>query len=422
MSQKQARLARYEGRHALRSVTTIMRCMDCGREPNGTAVAMRRTDEAVVGYAGLVSCGRVWLCPVCNAKVMARRAIEIGAMLTWASVEGLQVIWGSLTVRHNAASSLAQLLDLQRQAWRFVVSSREWRDDNATRTVEHKHGAERSGAACAQPCERKRDTVLLNVPGRVGYIRAAEITIGQNGWHPHFHPIILVRGSVEDAELIAASVVKLWVEGVEAAHTVDCENPECDGEEGHKGGEARIDGAQQLKVLDPANVYDALGGYVTKATYEPAKLALEAVWSQGKNGRGRATSTVSHWTLLAEIEAGMADGAQRWWELETATKGHRMITWSRGLRSFAGLGQEQLDEEIAAAEVGTKDDTVCYITSEGWRAIRDSPRVLTNLLDMLEIGWPQLQTALDLHGVEYATEPVGLADRLRAEEYAEWLG
>lgn len=361
-------------------VTTVMRCYDCGRQPHGTAVAVRHTADGKAGFAGLVSCGRIWLCPVCNAKVMARRAVEIGSALTWATVEGHQVIWGSLTVRHNATSDLRELLEIQKSAWRYVVSSRWWRSFASTLAVEHAHDA-----SCAADCDRKRDTIDTGQPGRVGYIRAAEITIGANGWHPHFHPLVIVRGTPAEAQAIADALVHLWVEGVDNA-----------------GGDARAVGGQQLRVLDARGSYDALAGYVTKATYEPAKLAIESVWSQGKVGRGRVKETLSHWTLLAGIGKGLADDAQRWSQLEDATQLHRMISWSRGLRKFAGLGQEVDDETIAAEQLGDRNDDVCYITTDGWLGIRDRPEVATAILDILEgAGWPALRSFLDANDVEY---------------------
>lgn len=240
---------------------------------------------------------------------------------------------------------------------------------------------------CPYDCDRKRDTVLLPRDGRVGYIRAAEVTVGENGWHPHFHPLIIWQGSREDAAAFAEVVVALWVEGVELA-----------------GGEARAVGGQQLKLVSGVEIFDALTGYVTKATYEAASLALEIAWSQGKSGRNRAHSTVSHWTLLAAIEQGLADESLRWLELEEATVGHRMVTWSRGLRSFAGVGVEIDDETIAAEEVGTADDTVCFLTPEGWMSIRDRPEVLALILDVLEVGgWASCRAVLDEFAVDYFT-------------------
>lgn len=368
------RAARFRGRSTLRNITSVSRCIDCGWQTTTAhgAVGVRQTSDNVVGYAGVSTCGRIWLCPVCNAKVMARRAVEIGAVLTWAAVEGLQVIWGSLTSRHNMFDPLARLVETHEGAWRHVVQSRTWSKNSATKRVPHVHGA------CAvqpredsPPCDRQWDTVDLGIDGRVGYIRAAEVTIGRNGWHPHYHPIILWRGTAEDAQEFADDVVSRWVEGVEKM-----------------GGEAVRDGAQQLEVITGVDVYDALSGYVTKAVYDASKLAIETVWSQSKSGRGRVAETVSHWGLLAAVDQGLADESLWWLELEEATHGNRMITWSRGLRAMAGLGDEKKDEDVAAEQPGTEDDTVVMITPEGWMQLRQQPDVMAGVLDALEAGGP----------------------------------
>lgn len=379
------RALRYEGRQILRSVTADRRCQDCGRatiSPGGS-VGVRLTNHSsgrVAGYAGIASCGRIWLCPVCNAKVMARRAVDVGAALTWASVEGIQVIWGSLTSRHNAQSDLRELLDIHREAWRLVGKTRAWKISNATRQVPHRHHER-----CESECARRLDFIDTGARGRVGYIRASELTIGRNGWHPHFHPIIFYRGTPDQAQRFADALVREWVYGVEAA-----------------GGDARVEGSQQLRVLDSASAFDALSGYITKATYEPSALALETVWSQGKKGRGRARETVAHWQLLAEIGKGLADDVERWEQLEESINEHRMITWSRGLRSIVGIGaDEKTDEEIAAEEVGTKDDTLVFLGRQGWLMIRDN-YMAAQLLDVVEDGGMLgLRLYLDARGIPY---------------------
>lgn len=381
-----SRTLRFVGRHALRSITTDLRCYDCGREPIGKAVEFRRTPEGVAGIAGLASCGRVWLCPVCNAKVMARRALEIGVAVAWAESQSYVMLWGSLTVRHNARSNLADLLDIQRNAWRSLVREKFWAKGSATATVPHTHSD-----SCAVECDRKQQPVLLPVDGRVGYIRAAELTTGRNGWHPHFHPLIIWRGDASDASRFAERTVAGWIDGVEAS-----------------GGEARENGAQQLEVLRPGRSFKELGAYVTKQTYDAAAVALELVWSQGKTKPTRATSrrakTEAHWGLLAGIAAGVVDDVDTWHQLEDAIPGHRMITWSRGLREFAGVGAESTDEDIAAEELGSRRDAVCFVTPEGWNQLRDLPEVLGLMLSTLETsGWAGLRILLDGYGIEYVT-------------------
>jgi hypothetical protein len=379
-----ARTVRLEGRAALRLVTNVERCHDCGWETLGSGVEFRKTAEGVVGLAGLVSCGRIWLCPVCNAKVMAKRAIEIGLALAWASTKDMHVIWGSLTVRHHASSDLRALISLQRRAWEGLVLSKNWRRKSATLTVSHV-----CDEVCPLDCTRQRDVIDSMSAGRVGYIRASEITIGVNGWHPHFHPMIIWRGTKESAQAFADWTTARWVEEVKIL-----------------GGDANLDGGQQLRVLSSAESFDALSGYVTKQTYDGTALALEMVWSQGKGARPgkRVASTVPHWALLHDIDNGEYSAVVRWEELETAVIGHRMISWSRGLRSFAALGSETSDENIVAAELGTSEDSVCFLTTDGWQKLRDLPTVLGLMLSTLETdGWAGLRVLLDYYDVEYST-------------------
>jgi len=391
--------ARFFARATLRTVTTVTRCWDCGRQPttsHGT-IGVRKTADGVVGFAGLTTCGRVWLCPVCNAKVMAKRAVEIGAMLTWAAVEGYHVIWGSLTVRHQAGESLADLIAMQQSAWRHVMQSRTWSKTSSSKRVDHVHGPACQGVSFSDgtevvECDRKYDTVLKRdaagdvVDGRIGYVRAAEITVGANGWHPHFHPIILWKGDVEAGNRFAYDVVTEWLTGITNA-----------------GGDALREGGQKLEVVTGLDIFDHLNGYVTKAVFsDPAKLALETVWSQGKLNTRRVHDTESHWSLLAGIEHGSAQDRAEWIELEEATHGHRMITWSRGLRAFAGLADEIDDEEIAAEEVGSKHDTVAVITPRGWETVQDNPAALAAILDSLDAGGlAELVDVFDEWGVEW---------------------
>lgn len=395
----------------------------------GGNVGVRLDSAGRVGFAGLSTCGRVWLCPMCNAKIMAQRAIEIGAVLVWAALNDLYVVWGSLTTHHTRDTRLRKgrwmpadsydvdpgplytrwvldmpdrtsgyrsnldpawgLLDVQTKAWAYLASGREWKSFQAIDYVEtdgHPEG-------CPSDC-----TTIHRVPvdsgrdGIVGVLRAAELTVGGNGWHPHFHPIVLVRGSRALAERISTAIVTRWVAGVRRT--------------GHR---ADNNGAQQMKVLSPEGAHDELAGYVTKATYRPDRLGFEAAWSQGKStwnkhGKGRAAETLSHWAILADMENGDMEHVALWWHLEEATKGHRALTWSRGVRELAGLGDEPTDEDIAAREIGTVEDTVCVITASGWREVRDHPGMLALILDTLSAGgFTALRIVLDSYGIEHMT-------------------
>lgn len=386
-----ARSRRFHGRHALRRLTTVRRCFDCGRSMLGSAVELRYSDGRAA-FAGLETCGRVWLCPVCNSKVMARRALEVGAALAWAESQGLLVIWGALTLHHVAGSDLATLLQQQRDAWRFVVNSRGWRSHSATRQVGHTH---LDTCADGPACERSRDVIDTGAAGRVGYIRPAELTIGPNGWHPHLHPIVFFRGSRKQAAAAATRLRTSWVAGVRAA-----------------GGHAADNDAQYMAVLDSVDAFRQLSGYVTKATYDASSLALEAVWSQGKTRahgaalRTRDKGTEAHWALLAEYAEGDYTREHRWVELEAAITGQRMIAWSRGLRSFVGLGVEIEDDTLAAETLGGPEDSVCFIGADGWAVLRDEPGLIALVLSTQEReGWSATARLLDMLGVPFSTDP-----------------
>jgi len=301
---------------------------------------------------------------------MARRSIDIGLALAWAAANGFHVIWGSLTTWHTVGMPLRWLIEVQRRAWRDVVGSKTWRA----------WAEERGG-------------------NRVGYIRAAEITVGNHGWHPHFHPLIIVQGDRADAERYAAWMVKAWRAAVVKA-----------------GGRASGGKAQYLTVLEPGAAGEAVANYVTKARYTPAGLAMEAVWSQSKFGgrKGRVEATEAHWLLLQAAALSVEFEGLLWWEFEHATQGHRMIAWSRGLRAKAGLGKQTTDEAEAARNIGSAEDMVCYITQQGWRTVLRVPALQAGILDVLEQGgWAALRVYLADNGVEWVT-----GDELGVIQYA----
>lgn len=116
-------------------------------------------------YSGLITCGSVWDCPVCAAKISARRADEIkGAIENWYS-RGGTVAMVTYTVRHNIGDSLKSIANTMTNAIRFV----------------------HSGA----PYIRIRDKYKI-----VGSISATEILYNvTNGWHYHKHQIIFIDGN-----------------------------------------------------------------------------------------------------------------------------------------------------------------------------------------------------------------------------------
>lgn len=344
---------RREHRYALRQLlwaeSGLERVRKCGRVRHSESVAVRVRD-GVAGFAGVTSCGSIWADPVCNAKVMARRAVEVGtAVALWQGTGG-QVVFTTLTMRHHRGHGLAQLWDALSAAWNRVTGGKAWLADKA------RHGV-------------------------VGYLRVVEVTYGKNGWHVHVHALLFVRpGCV--VNVLHASMFGRWQRALE-----------------RRGLSALTVGQDARLITGPADA--DLAAYFTKATADPTALGLEFTQTQSKTARS-ALSTQTPWHFLDDVLIGDADALDRWHEWEKGSRGRRQMTWSKGMRDLLGIGAQASDEEVAAEEMGTADDNLVRITAEGWEALCSNAILLPRVLVAAERGGlPGLRMFLDSHSISY---------------------
>src|SRR5580693_2124997 len=104
---------------------TPQRQRNCGAVPVGDRVEIRIKDGSAY-YCGLETCGSVWLCPVCSAKIHHRRAAELRDALTTWETQGHAASLITITVPHDLGDSLSKLLDAERDAWRHVTAGAAW--------------------------------------------------------------------------------------------------------------------------------------------------------------------------------------------------------------------------------------------------------------------------------------------------------
>lgn len=330
------RAERYRRRGLLWDVSSLERVRKCGRvRHDAQGVGLRRTAEGVAGYAGVCTCGSVWACPVCNAKVMVRRALEIGgAVAAWQALGG-QSIFMTFTMRHHRGQRLGELWEALSGAWGRVTSGKYWQAEKR----EH---------------------------GIAGWLRVVEVTTGENGWHVHIHALLMVEqlkpSTVRD---LHSSMFGRWSRALVRAGLAA---PLLVGQDAHV-------------VTGPAD--EALAEYFTKSVDQVHRIGLELTQTQSKAAR-TAYSTRSTWGLLDDVEeSGDLDG---WLEWERESKGRRQLTWARGIRERLGLRREESDEEIVAQEVGTRDDELLIITARGWADLCRTPSDLGVLLDVTDEG------------------------------------
>lgn len=133
-----------------------------------------RTQGEVAHMSGVQSCGSIWACPVCAAKVRERRASEIPRAALAHMTAGGSVYMATLTARHRIGHRLAPLLSTVIGGFRQkLISGRAWITER-------------------------------QALGVVGTIRSTEVTYGGNGWHPHLHVLVFCAGTPHPVDLARA--------------------------------------------------------------------------------------------------------------------------------------------------------------------------------------------------------------------------
>lgn len=351
-----ARKRRYRMRDGLRNITTNPRVRGCGRTRISDVVTLR-TDAAHtrVGYGGLSTCGSVWACPVCAAKIAAKRKTEVMQVCEYALGQGCEVSLLTLTMRHHRGQSLRELWDALAYAWAAVTSGRPW----------------------LRFCEKA---------GLVGYIKATEVTFGeQYGWHVHLHVLVITRQSVYIpiptrhsktrgdydyrcpdgiiAERWTRSLARKGIESVADRGGLDWDVAR----------NAEAAAAYVAKFGQKAHPADRISSELTLGTYKQAR-------------RGNRTP----WQVLEDLICyGLADDYDIWQEYEQVSAGRRALTWSHGLRQWAHIGKEQTDEEIAAQEAG--DTAIAAFPPAAWIMLQPHAAELLDLLqqcgDQVAFDW-----------------------------------
>jgi hypothetical protein len=367
--------SRFQAQQILWDESTLNSVRHCGRSlskhsGDGQTVSVKMTDGKA-GFSGLQSCGSPWACPVCSGKIAPVRAAEIQAAVDAWHARGGRVVFNTFTMRHFSKHVLDELWDGLSHAWAKVTSGSSWERDS------DKYGGEEITRKKVRQLNKvKYDTF---VPGRrINFIRAVEVTHGDNGWHVHIHALLFVKGSTTqaDADRLGLDMFGRWKRALV-----------------NKGLPAptRTHGIDSKLV--PLDGSVPLGEYFAKAVYgqapKPPKfkaVGFELAGGMGKLGRRENRTPFQ---ILADIAAlGDAVDLAHWRNFEQASKGRRQITWSHGFRDLLGLGAEKTDEEITEEDLG--GDVVMTFAFTEWqelRLYRHKGRILT----LVELGCDKRQ-------------------------------
>ncbi len=309
--------------------------------PGGGVTAGKRVDvwETASGnfhYGGLQTCGAVWLCPICAAKISDHRRWELSGAIEEAVRQGLSVYHMTQTAPHHKGERFNDLLGKMTRARRLMMHRKVW----------------------------KRIAGLIGLKGTV---RGLENTYGKNGWHIHFHIIMFceVAMSEESRRTVQGMISEAWAD---ACESVGLERP------------TREHG---IRLQDGT----AAGDYVGKWGLED-----ELARSHLKDGRDKGKSPFQ---LLDGIIEGNVECKRLFLEYAKAIKGRRQLVWSKGLRNMLKMGEEKSDESIAEDAPDTEPSTLfAQIPVTDWnRVVKQGKR--GELLEVCRNGKQALEDFLE---------------------------
>ena len=248
-------------------------------------------------YKHLFICGSVWMCPICAAKVSERRRVELAQAIENSKYHLALV---SLTLQHSTEDTLKNSLDALLHSRERLKSGRAW-------------------------------TKFCDEFGIVGTISSLEVTYGVNGWHPHFHTLLVARRRL-DWRKVQGFLFPRWL-----ASLSEC-NRSASSDRGVDVRTAQSDVVQ----------YVAKFGHEPKDRKRPFGWTIEHELTKSVSKMSRGDQGL---TPLDLLQAFMLERDQRagklWQEYAGTFKGRHQLQWSRGLRSLLGLGKPESDLEIA---------------------------------------------------------------------------
>ena len=123
---------------------------------------------------------------MCGWQIAAHRAEEVRAIADAHRQAGGALYLVTLTLPHDEGDRLEPLYVAVADAYRFVRGGSPW--------------------------YRMKDAI-----GFVGEIRALEVTVGRNGWHPHLHVLLFTARllSAEQLEQLRDFLYRRWCSRIE---------------------------------------------------------------------------------------------------------------------------------------------------------------------------------------------------------------
>lgn len=319
----------------------VHRVATCHRWSHGPGPAIWRAPAGEAAeFADVHTCGSVWMCAVCAAKITSGRRNELVAGIAGWRDRGGEVYLATRTISHDKYSlTLPQLI-----------------------------GAEGLAGALSRAKGGRRFAALNAAAGVVGTVRALEVTHGEiNGWHPHTHELIFARPGERERLL---SHRTRWIRELIKR-----------GLAGMRDTMTRAERAEQLRYLRrhayTVQLGDKAAEYVAKFGMEPTtenggRWGHASELTKGHQKTGQRLTGRTPFGLLALNVEGDHRAGYLFREFALAFRGRSQLYWSPGLRAaLVDLCETTAAQRYADAEAAAwagREQAALRAEADAWAA------------------------------------------------------
>jgi len=316
-------------------------------------------------YTGLMRCGSVWVCPVCQVAITERRKNELAEAIenTRKKYVTLMVTY---TIQHSNRDNLKHLIDTMTQTFRKLRSGGAWQTIKGEYAIMHS-------------------------------VRALEITYGQSGWHPHFHELIFCSSDIVDTRIgadnrpivsiddigqsLERQIGPMWVKLLQ------------------KAGRHAIEG----RAVNVSTKTGDVAAYINKYGYAPQEKTgwTEAHEITKQPSKRASLGGKTPLELLYDYACGSEKSGHLWLEYARATKGKSQLQWSRGAKQELGIGEISDSEAVNADEHEEHKVLLANIPLDVWKEVYRQERqgqlliaatnqdlnTIYNVLDSIDPTW-----------------------------------
>jgi hypothetical protein len=295
----------------------VSKCLKLLKSKSDGVSILKSLDHGTCSFSGLQTCGSVWDCPVCAAKISSKRTLEISEAITQHKLIG-DCILVTYTIPHTNQDDLKDLLLRLSQSMSSMKAHRSYKD-----------------------CKKGFH--------QIGTIRKLEITHGVNGWHPHIHELWFTGRGV-DLPLLKDLLYKSW-------------SSAC-----LKNDLGAISERFGVDVT-PVNDTDTASLYMAKElTMNHTKL----VTTNNRYIKGRTP-----YDFLTDYDNGDKQSGILFQEYSKAFHGQRQLYWSRGLKKLYSIINKS--DELLASEHIENSIRVGFIDYGIWRNLLKKSRQMPHL-------------------------------------------